>query len=109
MITWLQMHPQANRDHLGFIAGFFDPEDERTAPEQVNDNYCDIWHPQAGFQLGGDAEFRRPSTLKLYYDGDPPLVPLWAAPFRNQLIVVYEYGYTAIFDPDLGFEVSRLD
>lgn len=108
-MIWIELHPQAHEDHLGFIPTFFNPESPLSAAEQVQEQYCGGWNPSSGFELGGAAELNKPWTFKLYYPGDPPLVPLWASPFRNQIIVVYEYGYTAIFDPDLGFEVSRLD
>jgi hypothetical protein len=107
-MIWIMCHAQAHPDHLGFIPEFFDPEDERTAAEQVQANYGG-WYATDGFQLGGAAELNKPHTLKLYSHGDPPLVPLWCGLFRDKMIIVYEYGYTAIFDPDLGFEVSRLD
>jgi hypothetical protein len=101
-LLWVQMHKQAVPDHLGFIPTFFNVEDERPAKQQVEDRYAyGGWTPQEGFTVG--------ANKALHYAGDPPLEPLWGTTLRDETIIVYEYGYTAIFQQDGTFEVSRLD
>jgi hypothetical protein len=113
---WLQLHPAAVVDHLGAISDFIDYEDARPAAEQINENYehGGGWNHQEGFTLNPDATRRNLPSYSLQFeagsiDADPPLVPLWATNLRDELVIVYEYGYTAIFQPDNSFQVSRLD
>src|SRR6187399_85380 len=111
-MLWLQIHPLATPDHLGYIPTFMDAADERPAAEQINEHYCAGWHPTqpaSSFTLPVGASLHAPGGLRLKFPGDPPLEPLWAAKLRDELVVVYEYGYTAIFQPDMTFAIDRLD
>ena len=102
---WLMLHPEATPDHLGLIPSFFSPLDDRPCREQVNDRYAyGGWQPQQGFTFN-----TKDSSLS--YPGDPNLLPMACTKIRDELVFVYEYGYTAIVsahDPNL-IEVSRLD
>ena len=109
MNMWLRIHQLANMDHLGYIPEFFTLADPRPVAEQIAENYCDGWRAQSDLTLPEGASLDEPSSLKLQYPGDPPLEPLWYSIMRDELVVVYPYGYTAIFQPDLTFEASRLD
>jgi len=108
-MIWLQCNEFSHEDHLGFIPSFFDPSDERSAIEQVNEKYCDYWHEMKGLTLDPNADHQRPDTYILHFPGDPPLMPLWCGLFRDKMIMVYDYGITAIFEPDMSFKVARLD
>lgn len=43
------------------------------------------------------------------YPGDPPFKPLSAIRIRDELVVLYPYGYVGIVQPDGAFEISRMD
>lgn len=88
-------------DAVGFIPGFVSELDERPAREQINENYCGGWNGQKGFTMDADR--------RLHFPEDPPLVPLAFMELRDETIIVYLYGYTAIVQPDKSFEVARLD
>lgn len=88
-------------DVAGLIPFFMSAEDERPAREQIDENYVGGWRPQSGYKLlEGNA---------LKYPDDPPLYPLAEGSLRDERILVYFYGITAIVQPDGAFEVSRLD
>ena len=110
MMLWAQLHLDATPDHLGIIPQFLSPGDERPATEQINQHYIGGWYPTgASFTLRPAASVERPESLALLFPGDPPLEPLWATRLRDELIVVYEYGFTAVFQQDGSFECDRLD
>jgi hypothetical protein len=98
----LEGKPFELTDVLGFIPEFISELDPRPAREQIADNYCGGWRPMRGMA-------RNPITSALTYPGDPPMVPLATARLRDEIIYVYESGWTAIVQPDGSFEVSRLD
>lgn len=92
-----------NEYSVGFIPQFLDERDLRPAKEQIDANYAHGggWRPMNGFKLVGG------HTIK--YPGDPILKPRAEAKLRNETIVVYEYGITAIVQKDGSFEAARLD
>lgn len=101
---WLMLHPEATPDHLGLIPSFISPLDPRPVAEQINEAYIGGWRPSRGFTFN-----TKDSSLS--YPGDPDLLPMACTKVRDELVLVYEYGYTAIVsahDPNL-IEVSRLD
>jgi len=97
-------HPNATREHLGLIPYMLNPDDPRSAKEQFDSEYANGggWHPQPGFALQDNDD--------LQYPDDPPLKPLaeihWGRPER---VLIYEFGYVAIIQPDGSFEVCRMD
>jgi hypothetical protein len=104
-IVVIQLDPKCQLDHIGFVPSFLDLDDSRPAREQFDGNYQHGggWRPQAKFKRTGNEEFA------LMYPGDPPLTPLAAIPFRDELVVIYRYGYVAIFQKDGSFEACRMD
>jgi hypothetical protein len=94
-----------NEDTVGFIPQFLNERDPRPAREQIDANYAHGggWLPNPGFKLVSGP----PHSIK--YPGDPMLKPLAEAKLRDETIIVYESGITAIFQKDGSFEVSRLD
>jgi hypothetical protein len=96
-----RIDPRCQPDHIGLIPSFLDIDDPRPAREQFDEKYIGGWRPQPGFKLK--------DRYSLCYPGDPPLKPLAALPFRDELILIYLYGYVAIFQPDQSFEASRMD
>lgn len=99
-MLWYAISPNA-KDLLGFIPCFLDEQDARPAREQIADRYVAGWSLFPGFRLG--------ESMDLLYEGDPPLSPAAWTRLRDELIVVYPYGWVAIIQPDETFEVARCD
>jgi len=89
--------------HLGFLPGFLDEDDKRSAREQFNERYVSGWMPTLG------DKFKALSNYRLKYPGDPVLIPLAMTKLRDEVIVLYESEFVAIFQPDGTFEVARMD
>lgn len=94
----------AMTDVLGFIPDFLDDEDPRGAREQID----------AGYQHGGGwrqyTHFAlNPETLSLTYPGDPVMMPLVVTKLRDEVIAVYQHGWTMILSPGGEYTVARLD
>lgn len=101
--AWLLLHPQMTPEHLGFLPGFLDEDDKRSAREQFNERYV------SGWMATGSDRFKLLDGYRLKYPGDPVLVPLAMTKLRDELIFLYEGEYVAIFQPDRSFEVARMD
>jgi hypothetical protein len=108
---WIKLHRLAHIDMLGIIPEFFDEADPRPVEEQIDENYQHGggWYPYKGFTLAPDATPSELHSMKLQAPDDPDLVPLFATICHKELVIVYESGWTAIFQPDLSFTVARLD
>ena len=104
MITFEYLHPGANADHVGLLPEFLDERDPRPAKEQFHQNYSHGggWFPIQGFE-------RDPRNNVLRYPGDPPLQPLARMRLRDEIILVYQYGFVAIIQKDGSFAVARMD
>lgn len=90
-------------EDLGFTPGFFSEDDPRPAREQANANYQHGggWHPTEGFTLNED--------MTITYPGDPPMAPFAMWKIRNEMVVMYPYGWVMILQRDRSFEVARMD
>lgn len=91
----------ANSDLVGFLPDIISPEDPRPAAVQIAENYVGGWRPLPDCTLRADNSFS--------YPGDPISRPLCSATLREELIVLYRYGFLAIIQPDRSFEISRVD
>lgn len=91
---------------LGILPSFLSLADDRPAQEQIAERYGFGWYSQEGFTLaaGGPNE-----PYVLNYPGDPPFEELARAGLRDETIVLFPYGYVAIFQPDQTFEIARID
>lgn len=91
-------------DEIGLIASFFDPNSEKRAAQQADENYAHGggWRPQDGYEMteGG---------VLIYRDDGDPLPPLAVAKIRSETVRVYDYGFVSIEQADGSFEVSRMD
>jgi len=86
---------------LGFLPEMIDQDDPRPAKEQFDANYqYGGWQPIEKFTAKG---------FVLNYPGDPPFEPIAMWPLREEMIVVYRYGFVAVFQKDGSFECARLD
>lgn len=102
-MQWIQLHPKATPEMLGYIPLFLDEDDPRPAREQLDSNYGHGggFRPQAGFEMMPNGD--------LTYPGDPPFAPLAETKLRDEIIRVYNYAYVAIIQPDGSFVVCRMD
>ena len=107
MIAVYGLHPSVNArnigDIVGFIPGWLDEEDPRSASVQLDTHYQHGggWRPFKGHRLEDDYSIK--------YPGDPAHPPLAGMCLREELIFVYESGWVAIVQPDKSFEVCRMD
>lgn len=99
------LHPDFNAGrHLGIVPTFLDEDDPRPAREQFDAKYIAGWNPQSGFKTRPHAR-----GVDLLYPGDPPLECMAMINFRDETILVYDYGYFAVFQSDGSFEAARMD
>jgi hypothetical protein len=100
-MTTIAMMPGHTLEEWGLIPSFLDENDPRPAKEQFNERYQGGWNPFPGFTRG-------PNDT-LLYPRDPPIHPLGIIFFRNEVIVLYEYEWVLIGQPDGSFEVAHMD
>ena len=98
---WI-MREGTHIDQLGFIPAFMDEGDPRPAAEQIAASYIGGWDSFKGFTYN-------PQTHELSYPGDPPMLNVASAYLRDELVLVYPYGWTVIVQPDGSFDAARLD
>lgn len=102
VMTW-ELHNDATPDVLGLLPGMLDPTDPDPAAKQFHKHYQHGggWLPMQGFTLQPDN--------RLYYPGDPPLDILAVTHLRDETIILYDYEWVAIIQPDRSFSVCRMD
>jgi hypothetical protein len=89
-------------EDIGFIPLWLDEGDPRSAAQQLDAHYQHGggWRPQEGFKLQGH---------KLKYPGDPAMKPLAFTALRNEMVLIYPYGYVVVLQEDGSFEACRMD
>lgn len=105
VINGLEWH--GNNDFLnwaGLIPQFLSAWDERTAKEQLDENYA---HGGGWFSFG-EGQWKLEGTT-LHYPEDPPLLCKGFTRLRNERICIYAHALVAIIQDDGSFEVARLD
>jgi hypothetical protein len=93
---------------LGFLPSFLSENDERSAAQQINENYAHGggWSPLNGFVMRDDHSIVYPADA----DGpDEVYRPLAEAQLRDERLYFYDCEWLAIVQPDGSFEVSRMD
>lgn len=93
--------------HLaGLLPEFFDLEDPRPAKTQLNETYehGGGFTPLPGFKL-----HQGPEGCALEYPGDPLFRERCRGQLRDETIVLFDYSWLAIIQPDGRFEVCRCD
>lgn len=108
MTKWTLHHPRARREDLGFLPLWLNENNPATAKDQLNFHYSHGggWQPFYGFE----ADFTIANQpARLVYPQDPPLPPLASTNLRDELVVLYPFGWVAIFQPNGDFEVARMD
>jgi hypothetical protein len=103
MITVVFLDKRATPDHVGLIPHFLDADDPRPAAEQFDANYQHGggFRPISGFTMNYE--------FALKYPGDPTMRPLAMIKFRDERVLIYEYGVVAVIQPDGKFEAARMD
>lgn len=98
-----------NAYRLGFIPEFFHTDDDRPAAEQLNESYAHGGgvNPFEGFTLKLDRKNLANTSIK--YPGDPKFLPLGWAKLRDEVILVFEYDWVAIVQPDDSYVITRCD
>jgi hypothetical protein len=84
----------------GIIPSFLDTEDPRPARAQFDAHYGWRGFPGVTFI---------PETKTLTYPGYPPLEPIGGLWFRNELLLLFDFAWTVIVEPDDIWRVVRLD
>jgi hypothetical protein len=102
-MIWIQKHPQASIEMLGFLPSFISEEDPRPAREQFNTNYGHAggWSPFQGFTMLPNGNLKYPE--------DPETRLLWETKLRDETIRFYEHAWVAIIQPDGSHEICRMD
>lgn len=88
---------------LGYLPAFLSEGDPRSASEQFDSNYQHGggWKPFEGFVM-------KPN-FSIEYKGDQTLWPVAKAELRDEVIFVYPHDWVAIVQPDLSYEICRMD
>jgi len=102
-MQWVMKHPRMTMDQLGYIVNFLDPNNPKSAREQLDANYRHGggWRPFKGFTMLPNGN--------LSYPDDPVVQLLAETKLRDETIRYYEHSWVAIVQPDGSFELSRMD
>jgi hypothetical protein len=98
--------PKTRFEDLGLLTLMLDDSDPRTASQQFDEHYCGGWFPSQGINGTGKMH---PTNFTFSYPGDPPLRPIAMTKLRDEIVVFYDHGFVAIFQPDGKWEMARLD
>lgn len=109
--------PEITREHLGLIPYMLNSDDERTAAQQFDAAYQHGgggWRPMQHWVLrpNDNIEYRPADDPDFEEDEghDPPLSPIaeifWG---REERVLIYDYGWVCIIQPNGAFEVARMD
>ena len=98
--------PFTNFAAWGMIPSMLSAHDERSAKEQINENYAHGggWRSFAGFTLS-----EHDDGYRIDYPEDPSFRELGRAKLRDEKIVLFEASWVAIIQPDGTYEISRMD
>lgn len=92
--------------NLGFLPEFCSDHNPKGAVEQIAKAYAHGggWNDFTGFRLE-----KVKDQWQLAYPGDPPMKQLASAKLRDETIVLFEYDWVAVIQPDESFRVARID
>lgn len=91
----------------GLLPKFADENDPRPIREQLDESYAHGggWQSFPGFTLRKNGM----GNYSLIYPDDPPRRELTRAPFRGQLVVLFESEWVGIIENDELVDVSRMN
>ena len=93
---------------VAFLQDIFRGDDPRPAVEQANDRYAHGggWRPFAGFEMtGADTT----GGAAIHYPGDPAMRELSRCTLNTETLILFEYGWVAVLQPDGSFVIARMD
>ena len=102
MMTYVGLDPRFDMEQLGYLPGFLNEDDPRSAAEQYDANYVGGWRPQSGWTYV-------PATMVARYPGDPSVKPFAMTLLRDEIILFYPHAYVLILQQDDSFEMARMD
>lgn len=90
----------------GYLPLMLDERDPRSVQEQLNESYAHGggWNSFSGFILS-----KRGGKYALSYPGDPLMLEVSRAQFRDQLLVLFQYSWLGIIENDELLDVARVD
>lgn len=94
----------------GIIPTFLNPWDERDAVTQIDANYQHGggWHDTVSpYEIVRSPGTALPFALK--FEGDPPFKARGMTMLRDEVIVLFDYGYVAVIQKDGTHRVARID
>ena len=102
---------------LGLLPAMFSLRDPEPATVQADRNYSHGggWMPLEGHQLETDENGRhvllyRPNAPEPEPEGeDPPLQELARTELRDEMILLFDYGFVVVKQKDGSFEIARMD
>ncbi len=102
--TIIQLRPHG-LEHAGMIPLFLNAANPAKAAVQLDFHYQHGggWQPMSGWSSVGD------SGWVIQYPGDEPLEPYVLIEHGDEFVLVYDYGFVAVFQQDGSFEVARMD
>ena len=88
---------------VGLIPTFIKHDDLRPLADQFQERYIGGWNPIKGFKLDID-------TMELTYPGDPVFIPLVFAPYRDEVLWIYDHAIVLIFNTSTQtYQISIMD
>jgi hypothetical protein len=96
----------SNMAAAGLLPSFFSEDDPRPAREQIAEAY-DFgggWQPLEGWTL----DLSRHQAIGRYPE-DPPFREVSRAQLRDETLILFQYAFLAIVQPDGSFEIARVD
>jgi hypothetical protein len=104
LVRWTNEDPNV----IGFLGHMLWDNNPRSAQEQLDAAYAHGggFRPFNGFRLKHWGEEGR---AELVYPEDPPMRELSRCKLRDETIIMFDYAWVAVVQPDGSFVVSRMD
>lgn len=96
-------------EDIGLIPTFLSPSDKRSAVEQFDERYAHGggWRDFEGFILERPTEDK--ATWFLQYPDDPPMALAAHTRLGDETVLVFEYAWVAVVQPDGSYRIARMD
>lgn len=100
---WKFFDPKISYDYLGFIPLFLNLLDDRSAIEQLDENYSHGggWRHFEGFELLENGNIQ--------YPGDPEYQLLAETEINGDTVRFYPNSWVMVIRPDETWEICRMD
>lgn len=96
----------SNQHMAGYLPQMLSAHDPRPAVEQLDSGYAHGggWQPFYGFTLVTSGQL-----CALRYPGDPDTQEIARGKLRDELIVLFQFSWVAVIQPDGSYEIARMD